>query len=1003
MPSERSIPRRASISDAVAARLFPPGESNGSSSRSLEPASATRGAPASPQRGTVWWAAETAKGESALSREDEKILFSSPSMPSFETALPMRIGRQASVLNEEATRRDALDTQLAEQYASLGLPIHSTGSDGRLSFALSDPGSVDGLLPVELPGAYQRIQVSQAERLSTEEDDACRYIARALRLRQKHLDRSRLDPKLPVPPGIMGSDSAPADAASRAADAGDRGVIPDDQLAKLLGVPLQTDMSRYRELFHRRRLDIPYTPLATLVEGELKGIDFRWVDGVVHVYDAAELNEAESMLTPKASAKTGEITGASPHVREAIRAASCPAMDAGASTSPSPGRRADPDPESGHALHPLVAAGAVPLIGAHASMEEFLADYGELCKIIHSAHVNSFCWMRIQLLEKSFDLHRLLNGQREVDEQKTVPHRDFYNVRKVDTHVHHSACMNQKHLLRFIKHKLRMCPDEVVSTDKEGKSQTLAQVFKGLGLSAYDLSVDTLDMQADSSTFHRFDRFNLKYNPIGQSKLREIFLKSDNALQGRYLAEVTKEVFDDLETTKYQMAEYRLSIYGRKHTEWSTLAAWVVDNNIISTNVRWMIQIPRLYQVYKTGGMISTFQDMLTYIFEPLFQVTLNPSSDPKLHQFLTTIVGFDCVDDESKQEGARDAEVPRPDEWDLPFNPPYFYWTYYLAANLRVLNTLRASRGMSTFSFRPHGGEAGDVDHLAACFLLAESVNHGITMRRNPSLQYLYYLDQVGLAMSPLSNNRLFLDYAKNPFYTFFLRGLNVSLSTDDPLLLHYTREPLVEEYCVAAQVFKLTPVDMCEIARTSVLQSGFEHPYKMHFIGSRYREAGPRGNDIHLTNVPSIRLQFRLESLRAERALVAAGARRATDLRTSQLAAIPAPASLPRAVMPPASSTVSSKYSARTPPKTAEGTPGSAQSRPSVLGRALSPPHMRSGPSVKKSQRQIGDYKYTVYSVNAEEGSIASSPRGRAPKNLAKESDSDEEDDSAVRGGRI
>ena len=43
-----------------------------------------------------------------------------------------------------------------------------------------------------------------------------------------------------------------------------------------------------------------------------------------------------------------------------------------------------------------------------------------------------------------------------------APHRDFYNVRKVDTHVHHSACMHQKHLLRFIKSKLRKEPDEVV-------------------------------------------------------------------------------------------------------------------------------------------------------------------------------------------------------------------------------------------------------------------------------------------------------------------------------------------------------------------------------------------------------------------------------------------------------------------------------------------------------------------------------------------------------------
>jgi hypothetical protein len=36
---------------------------------------------------------------------------------------------------------------------------------------------------------------------------------------------------------------------------------------------------------------------------------------------------------------------------------------------------------------------------------------------------------------------------------------DFYNVRKVDTHVHHSACMNQKHLLRFIKSKMKKSSD----------------------------------------------------------------------------------------------------------------------------------------------------------------------------------------------------------------------------------------------------------------------------------------------------------------------------------------------------------------------------------------------------------------------------------------------------------------------------------------------------------------------------------------------------------------
>lgn len=55
---------------------------------------------------------------------------------------------------------------------------------------------------------------------------------------------------------------------------------------------------------------------------------------------------------------------------------------------------------------------------------------------------------------------------------------------------------------------------------------------------------------------------------------------------------------------------------------------------------------------------------------------------------------------------------------------------------------------------------------------------------------------------MSPLSNNSLFLDYHRNPLPVFFARGLNVSLSTDDPLQIHLTKEPLVEEYSVAAQV---------------------------------------------------------------------------------------------------------------------------------------------------------------------------------------------------------
>lgn len=65
----------------------------------------------------------------------------------------------------------------------------------------------------------------------------------------------------------------------------------------------------------------------------------------------------------------------------------------------------------------------------------------------------------------------------------------------------------------------------------------------------------------------------------------------ENLLHGRFLAELTKEVFNDLEETKYQHTEYRISIYGRKPVEWDILAAWVCQNKLYSDNNVWLIQV----------------------------------------------------------------------------------------------------------------------------------------------------------------------------------------------------------------------------------------------------------------------------------------------------------------------------------------------------------------------------------------------------------------------------
>ncbi|XP_040890965.1 AMP deaminase 2-like isoform X2 [Toxotes jaculatrix] len=503
-------------------------------------------------------------------------------------------------------------------------------------------------------------------------------------------------------------------------------------------------------------------------------------------------------------------------------------------------------------------------------LKEYIADMTVMMALIINGPVKSFCYRRLQYLSSKFQMHILLNEMKELAAQKKVPHRDFYNIRKVDTHIHASSCMNQKHLLRFIKRAMKKYPEEIVHIER-GRGQTLKEVFESMNLTAFDLSVDTLDMHADRNTFHRFDKFNAKYNPIGESILREIFIKTDNHIEGKYFAHIVKEVMFDLEESKYQNSELRLSIYGRSRDEWDKLAQWAVKHRVYSDNVRWLIQVPRLFDVYHTKKQLANFQEMLENIFMPLFEVTINPRSHPELHLFLQHVVGFDSVDDESKPEHhIFNLDSPLPANWTEEDNPPYSYYLYYTYANMTVLNHLRRRRGFHTFVLRPHCGEAGPIHHLVSGFMLSENISHGLLLRKAPVLQYLYYLAQIGIAMSPLSNNSLFLSYHRNPLPEYLSRGLMVSLSTDDPLQFHFTKEPLMEEYSIAAQVWKLSSCDMCELARNSVLMSGFSHKAKSYWLGPSYSKEGPESNDIRRTNVPDIRVAYRSETLSEELQLI-------------------------------------------------------------------------------------------------------------------------------------
>uniref|UniRef100_A0A4W5Q0V6 AMP deaminase n=1 Tax=Hucho hucho TaxID=62062 RepID=A0A4W5Q0V6_9TELE len=496
-------------------------------------------------------------------------------------------------------------------------------------------------------------------------------------------------------------------------------------------------------------------------------------------------------------------------------------------------------------------------------LETFAIDLSHVLAMIIDGPTKTYCHRRLNFLGSKFYLHEMLNEMAELKELKGVPHRDFYNVRKVDTHIHAAACMSQKHLLNFIQTTYKTEADRVV-LEKGGRKLTLREVFEHLNMDPYDLTVDSLDVHAGRQTFHRFDKFNSKYNPVGASELREIYLKTDNLIDGEYFARIIKEVSHDLEESKYQHAEPRLSIYGRSADEWDSLSKWFIQHKLHSTNMQWIIQVPRIYDIFKSKKLITNFAKMLENIFLPLFEATVNPQKHKELHVFLKYVTGFDSVDDESKHSDHMFSyKSPKPEQWTADENPPYSYYLFHMYANIMVLNNLRKERGLSTFQFRPHCGEAGSITHLVSAFLTADNISHGLNLKKSPVLQYLYYLAQVPIAMSPLSNNSLFLEYSKNPLREFLHKGLCVSLSTDDPMQFHYTKEALMEEYAIAAQLWKLSTCDVCEIARNSVLQSGLSHQEKKHFIGANYLKDGPEGNDIRRTNVAQIRMAYRHETL--------------------------------------------------------------------------------------------------------------------------------------------
>ncbi|GET91598.1 adenosine monophosphate deaminase, putative [Leishmania tarentolae] len=482
------------------------------------------------------------------------------------------------------------------------------------------------------------------------------------------------------------------------------------------------------------------------------------------------------------------------------------------------------------------------------TMTEFIRDMSVIRQAASSVALQRLATHRLSLLEQKFLLHLSMNISNEAGkkEEKEWNNRDFFTAYKVDTNVHTDAGSNARTLLEFFVDKALNHGEDVVF-ERDHHPVTLKELLSEYEIDVHHIAVDELH--------HR-----LNTHP----DLREIFLSPFNFMQGRYFAELTKRTLDIYEEDAFSYAENRLSITGTSEQEWYDLAHWFDRYGMASSRSRWMVCLPWEYRRLRRSGVLKNFGEFLDNVFHPLWEISMHPAKDTKFHYLLAHLSGFDCTSDESK------IDLPltdvSPHDWNSDLNPPYSYYMYYMWANITSLNEFRASRGLSTFTLRPQCGERGGMDHLVSGFCLANSISHGVTLARHPVLEYMWYIAQVGVAMSPLSNTAGASAYLENPFPVFFHRGLNVSLATNQPLYFHFTREPLVEEYSIAAKLWKFELNDMSEIARNSVLQSGFSAAWKENALGPRYQLRSTLGNDVRRSRVSDVRVAYRYEVYHTE-----------------------------------------------------------------------------------------------------------------------------------------
>lgn len=583
------------------------------------------------------------------------------------------------------------------------------------------------------------------------------------------------------------------------------------------------------------------------------------------------------------------------------------------------------------------------------TFKEFREDFEWCLKIIRDRSLSRFSEKRLQSLVNKFPVFQHLHSKEEMRQSKKVPHKDFYNCRKIDLNLLLSGCFSQWQLTEFIWTKLRKEPDRVIHQAFNGSHITLSQLFKvnfeetgqffnGLKiiddsflewykviyLAKYHLVNDEMEIHTGSHGKQ------LRYYLIAKT-----FLEFDNYINGEYLAELLKTfLIKPQEESKYQLCQLSVDFQFYLHYDnsdvdnwWMVFANWLNHYNIFSNNIRWNIRISRIYPELYHTGKVKNFQEYLNLIFKPLFNAEnyLHKSLGPILLKFLSQVSSIDlCIQDTDNYIWKNFRAVScLPKDWTSGGdNPTISQYMYYVYVNLTKLNHIRQALHQNTFTLRSScsptsmnrtsqfSNTLNFTEHtetilnnfLLACggFLNAENL-----WNAPPSLVYPFYLSQIPMVVAPLNSivdsnptmlqeqapTGLVLEpskpYKKNPFMKFFEMGFKISLSSESILYNNsYTKEPIIEEYSVAASIYRLHSADLCELLRNSVITSGFSSTLKNKWLGvslashdyfventgfvDKWYDCKPNTSLEH--NVPIIRRQYRSSTLAGEWRLIIA-----------------------------------------------------------------------------------------------------------------------------------